>query len=273
VPFRVHIVDEDSARCEAAAALLGAHGFRSLCYRTADDLPGEGEARGCLLVSLADRGGGEHLDEIGARGVELPLVVVGAAGDVGSAVRAMKLGAVDFLERPVAEGALVAAVRRAQEALGPGCSRRRSRRAAAARIECLSPRERQILRGLAGGLSNKEIARHLGLSPRTVEMHRASMMADLGISSLPEAVRLAVDAELRPLQEDEAGAAEPEGFTQELEEPLAAITGFARGLRERLGPAAPADEAALREALVGVERSAALAIEIASRIGRSWGRS
>ncbi len=117
-----------------------------------------------------------------------------AHGDVSTAVRAMKAGAVDFVEKPFDDQALLAAV---EAALGPPeASGAAGFDDATARIAALSPREREVLDLLVTGKPNKHIARDLGLSPRTVEVHRARLMARLGVGSLAEAVRLAVQAEL-----------------------------------------------------------------------------
>jgi two-component system, LuxR family, response regulator FixJ len=117
-----------------------------------------------------------------------------AHGDVPTAVRAMKAGAVDFVEKPFDDGALLAAVEAALRS--PKASGAAGASDAAERVAALSPREREVLDLLIAGKPNKLIARDLGLSPRTVEVHRARLMARLGVGSLAEAVRLAVQAEL-----------------------------------------------------------------------------
>ena len=157
--------------------------------------------RGCILLDLAmpDMSGNEVQEELVRRGVMLPVIVMGEPGDLVAAARAMKLGATDLVEKPAPEEDLLSAVGRCLESERKGEDRRKAALGASARLERLSPRERQILQGLLAGLSNKEIARRLQLSPRTVEMHRASMMDDLGTASLAEALRLAIDAELAPL--------------------------------------------------------------------------
>jgi FixJ family two-component response regulator len=278
LPFPIHIL----ARPEAGRAIAAAAarvGYRSLLYADAGEfLAGADLARGCVLLELVlERIGALCVqEELVRRGADLPVIGFGTGADLEAAVRAMKLGALDFLECPFDDAALAAVLARAHDASLRGSRRRRARRIAAARLERLSPRERQILRGLAGGLSNKAIARILGLSPRTVEMHRASMMADLGISSLPEAVRLAVDADLTPLTEagqEDAGELAPAAppaatLAKELEAPLNAISDFARGLRERLEGTGLSADRHIGDALDGVERSASRAVEIAERIRR-----
>jgi two-component system response regulator FixJ len=179
---------------------------------------------GCVLLDLRmpDMSGDKLLEELARRGVALPVIAMAAPGDAAAAIRAMKLGAFDFLEKPLGEDELVAAVERALDAWRVDEDRRQARAAADARLECLSPRKRQILQGLVGGLSNKAIARTLGLSPRTVEMHRANMMDDLGLTSLPDALRLAIDAGLCPLAE---GGSEEPAATPRAEPPPRARSG------------------------------------------------
>ncbi len=119
-----------------------------------------------------------------------------AHGDVSTAVRAMKAGAIDFVEKPFDDRVLLSAISAALDAAdAPGAA---DSTAAAARVAALSPREREVLDLLVAGKPNKAIARDLGLSPRTVEIHRARLMARLEVGSLAEAVRIAVRAELDP---------------------------------------------------------------------------
>jgi len=136
----------------------------------------------------------ELLSRLKQGGFRRPVVVMTAHGDVSTAVRAMKAGALDFVEKPFDDGALLAVVEAAlgtsQAAGAAGADD------AAERVAALSPREREVLDLLIAGKPNKQIARDLGLSPRTVEVHRARLMARLGVGSLAEAVRLAVRAEL-----------------------------------------------------------------------------
>ena len=212
MPPLVHIVEADPRLAAAFASLLLRHGHLAQVYQSAARFLTDARLEsGCVLLDLRlpDMSGDKLLEELARRGVALPVIAMAAPGDSGVAIRAMKLGAVDFLEKPVAEEELVAAVERAIEAWRFDEDRLQARAAAETRLQRLSPRERQILQGLLAGLPNKAIARTLGLSPRTVEMHRANMMDDLGLTSLPEALRLAIDAGLAPLAEQGAEAAAP----------------------------------------------------------------
>lgn len=210
MPPLVHIVEPDPHVGTALASLLLRNGYFGQAYETAAAFLTEaGLESGCVLLDLRlpDMSGDKVLEELARRGVALPVIAMAAPGDAVAAIRAMKLGAFDFLEKPLAETELVAAVERALDAWRADEDRRQARDAAEAQLQCLSPREHQILQGLVGGLTNKAIARTLGLSPRTVEMHRANMMDDLGLTSLPDALRLAIDAGVVPLVEE--GLEEP----------------------------------------------------------------
>jgi two-component system response regulator FixJ len=145
--------------------------------------------------------GYEVLEELARRGNMLPVGMVSASGDLPAVVRAMKLGAMDFVEKSSSEAELLGAAGRALASAGAGGSRRGVVLAAAARLSRLSPRQKDILQGLLDGLSNKGIARRLGLSPRTVEMHRTKMKRELGFASLSEAVQFAIDAAMIPARE------------------------------------------------------------------------
>ncbi|TMJ14028.1 MAG: response regulator, partial [Alphaproteobacteria bacterium] len=204
VSFLIHIVDDDAQVRAATAWLLGGHGYQTEVHEGGREfLDSARLGGGCVLLDLSMPGmsGHEVQEELVRRGSTLPVIVLSGQGDLAAAVKAMKLGAADFLEKPSSEEDLLAAIGRAEEASRRGRDRRQAEAAAAARLARLSRRERQILQGLLGGLSNKAIARTLGLSPRTVEMHRASMMSDLGVGTLPEAVRIAIDGGLEPFQD------------------------------------------------------------------------
>ncbi|HEX8585196.1 MAG TPA: PAS domain-containing protein [Allosphingosinicella sp.] len=223
MPPVVHIVEPDARLGAALAALLLRHGHLAQCFESAARLLTDARLEeGCVLLDLQlpDMSGDKVLEELARRGVTLPVLAMAEPGDPEAAIRAMKLGAVDYLEKPVADEDLLAAVERALDHWAHDEERRRARTDAETRLERLSPRERQILQGLLGGQSNKAIARSLGLSPRTVEMHRANMMDDLELSSLPEALRLAIDAGLPPLSEDGSEEAPPPASPPEMSRPL-----------------------------------------------------
>jgi two-component system response regulator FixJ len=191
----IYIVDDDPAIRRSLERLLDAVGFQVASYATpkaflgvAGDLP-----VGCALLDLRmpEMDGFEVQARLRLINPDLPVIVMTAQGDVQTAVRAMKAGAVDFIEKPYGDDALVAAI---ESALKDGAAKGRTDdiAAAAALIDTLSPRERQVLEALVAGQPNKVIAFDLGISVRTVEVHRARMMDRLGVRQLAEAVRLSV---------------------------------------------------------------------------------
>ncbi|GJE02058.1 LuxR C-terminal-related transcriptional regulator [Methylobacterium isbiliense] len=159
---------------------------------------------GCVVLELTEAGDLVVASELKAARAHLPVVAVGASGgDVGFGVRVMKAGAVDFLEAPWAPEALLFAVKTALAEIHADADRARKGDEAHARIAALSARERAVLEGLLAGGTNKTIARTLGLSPRTVEIHRARVMEALGAQTLPEAVLIATAAGVRPANHDD----------------------------------------------------------------------
>jgi two-component system, LuxR family, response regulator FixJ len=197
----VHVVDDDDAVRRALEMLLRSAGMAVETHPSGLDflhaLPRlRGNAVACVLMDVRMPGldGLELLRRLREGGFRRPVVVMTAHGDISTAVRAMKAGAADFVEKPFDDGLLLATVKAALEASrAPGSA---GADGAAAKLAALSPREREVLDLLAAGNPNKHIARALGLSPRTVEVHRARLMERLGVGSLAEAVRLAVQAEL-----------------------------------------------------------------------------
>jgi two-component system response regulator FixJ len=198
----VHIVDDDELVRAKISHLLSNHGYSTEIYGGGAEFFRDCSLqRGCIFLDLRmpQMSGYEVLEELGRLGSILPVVVMTAHGNIPAVVRAMKLGAVDFIEKPASEEDLPAVVDRALNLFGKTAARRK----AAHRLACLTPRQRQVVQGLLDGLSNKAIARRLGPCPRTIEAHRANLMAVLGATSLSEIVRLAMDAAMVPTREPE----------------------------------------------------------------------
>jgi two-component system response regulator FixJ len=128
------------------------------------------------------------------RGVGLPVIIMTGHGDVALAVKAMKAGAVDFIEKPFEKIALSSSLDEGFRRLSQKEVTGERRKDAEVKLQALTPRERDVLDGLAQGLPNKTIAYDLGISPRTVEIHRANLMTKLGVRSLSEALRIAFAA-------------------------------------------------------------------------------
>jgi two-component system response regulator FixJ len=155
---------------------------------------------GCVLldIRMPQLDGFQVMSELAERKIDWPVIVMTGHGEIPSAVRAMKLGAIDFIEKPFSEETLLACFRQAFELLEERGAAGRRRREASERVASLSTRECEVLQHLLAGHSNKEIASGLGISLRTVEMHRSNMMDRLQASSLAEALKLALDAGIEP---------------------------------------------------------------------------
>jgi two-component system response regulator FixJ len=192
------VVEDDAAARESLKLLLEAEGYRVLAYATAEAVLAAGQAASaaCIVadVSLGDGISGiEMLRSLRRAAVTTPVVVLTAHGDVPLAVRAMRAGAQDFLEKPAPPAALLASVRAAIAVAGAGEGARLQAEAMLAR---LTPREREVLRALVAGGSNKAIAQALGISPRTVETYRAGIMDKLALDSFADMVRFGLAAGL-----------------------------------------------------------------------------
>jgi two-component system response regulator FixJ len=194
----VHIVDDDAAVRQSLAFLLGSAGVAVRLYDSATAfLAGLSELKdGCLITDLRMPGmtGLELLHELRDRACGLPAIVVTGHGDVPLAVEAMKAGAVDFIEKPFDQEAILSAVHAALDRAGGGDHGEGP--AIKARLGTLSERERQVLDGLIAGHPNKTIAHDLGISPRTVEVYRANLMTKMAARSLSELIRMAILAEI-----------------------------------------------------------------------------
>jgi two-component system, LuxR family, response regulator FixJ len=204
-PAIVHIVDDDEAVRRSLAMLLESLNQPVATYASAEALLAaaampHGLAQGCVLVDVRMEGmdGISLIETLRRQGVALPMVVVTGHGDVPLAVRAMRAGAVDFVEKPYAEERILEAVEAALEALRATDQRRVLELQATAQVAALSPREAEVLAAMVAGKANKVIAFELGISPRTVEVHRAHLMEKLGVRSLPEAVRIGLAAGIAP---------------------------------------------------------------------------
>lgn len=190
----VHLIDDDEAVRQAIAFLLTTSGFAVRVHESAlaflDALPSV--QPGCIVTDVRMPGmdGLTLQRELKARGIELPVIVMTGHGDVQLAVEAMKAGAIDFIEKPFDDESLLSAIRVAIDRHAKDFRRGDEVEAIKARLGTLSPREQEVLDGLLAGLPNKTIAHDLKISARTVEVHRANMMARMGARSLAELVRM-----------------------------------------------------------------------------------
>lgn len=194
--FLIHIVDDEEPVRQSLSFLLAASGWRSRKYASAVEfLATENDLDdACLITDLrmSEMSGIDLLRHLRKDGNALPVIVVTGHGDVVAAVEAMKAGASDFIEKPFSEETILATLARVCAAAQEEGHIRHQREAAREKLESLSTRERQVLDGVVNGLATKSIARDLGLSPRTVEVYRATIMTKMHAHSLAELVRMAV---------------------------------------------------------------------------------
>lgn len=192
----VYIVDDDAAVRDSIAQLLGMHGYETRQYSDAAGYLGETERGqgGCLLLDIRMPGmtGMELQDELRKRGRDEPIVFITGHGDIGLAVKAMKAGATDFLQKPCEEEELVHAVREALEGKRQVQPAGEVDEKAKAALSRLTEREREILGYVSKGLTSKTIAQRLGISVRTVDIHRANIMNKTDTRNVVELVRLAL---------------------------------------------------------------------------------
>lgn len=197
----VHVVDDDAAVRRSVAFMLKTSGHQVESYESGVELlKNSGRLEdGCILLDIRMPGmdGLEVQQALQDAGVGLPVIIMTGHGDVGLAVKAMKAGAVDFIEKPFEKAVLLSAIEHGVERLRKSAANLDRADEAAVKLQALTRREREVLDGLAKGLPNKTIAYDLGISPRTVEIHRANVMSKLGVRSLSEALRIAFAAQER----------------------------------------------------------------------------
>ena len=211
---RVHVIDDDEAMRESLAFLLGAAGLQVRTYESALgflDVAPNAEA-GCVITDVRMPGlsGVDLLRRLRQLKIGIPVIVITGHGDVPLAVEAMKIGALDFLEKPFDDEVLLASVRSALNQLNQDQKRQAERNEIERRLAALSNRERDVLEGLVSGHANKQIAYDLGISPRTIEIYRANLMTKMQAASLSDLVRMALIAGIlgpeseRPKTRDDA---------------------------------------------------------------------
>ena len=196
----VYIVDDDDAIRRSAGFLLRTSGYTVVPHSSGMAFlkVASAAAPGCVLldVRMPDIDGLEVQRQMTAFGIAMPVVVLTGHGDLSVGIRAMKAGAVDFIEKPFEKAVLLAALVVAFERLEDTAGRATHAETASCIIAGLTPREHSVLAAMAEGLPNKTIAYDLGISARTVEVYRANLMAKLGVRSLSGALRIAFAAGL-----------------------------------------------------------------------------
>ncbi|MGK7652229.1 response regulator transcription factor [Roseovarius sp. B08] len=190
----VYVVDDDFRIREAISELLDSHGIESQLFRSVGEYmdAAKSDLPGCLIldVELPDRNGLEFQKQI-AEENHPPIVFITGHGDIPSSVRAMKYGAVDFLTKPFSDDALINSVEQAMEKDRETRNVRLERAKLRERYEKLTPRERDVLPLVVGGLLNKQAAAELGISEVTLQVHRRNVLRKMGATSLADLVRTA----------------------------------------------------------------------------------
>jgi two-component system, LuxR family, response regulator FixJ len=194
----IHVIDDDEAMRQSLAFLLGTVGMEVQTYDSAVAFLEVAPTvkAGCVITDVRMPGlsGIELLRRLRELKLGIPVNFITGHGDVPLAVEAMKIGAVDFLEKPFDDEVLLASVRSAINRLAQDQERQAERSEVEGRLATLSKRERDVLEGLVAGLANKEIAYQLGISARTIEIYRANLMTKMQAGSLSDLVRMALVA-------------------------------------------------------------------------------
>jgi two-component system response regulator FixJ len=193
----VFVVDDDPDVRDSIRLLLEAAGLEVRGYDSAKAfLKDEAPKHGCLMadIRMPDMSGLELQEEIVRRDIGLPVIIITGHGDVPLAVRAMKAGAIDFIEKPFDDKRVLSSIARAMEIGSRTHSRSAEVKVARKLLGELTPREREVLDKLVKGRSNKVAAYELGISPRTIEIHRARIMEKLKAVNLSDLVRTVISA-------------------------------------------------------------------------------
>jgi two-component system response regulator FixJ len=195
----VHVVDDDVDVRKSLGFLLATADFAVRLYESATAFLATEpkEVEGCIVTDVRMPGidGIEFLRQLKSRGLNVPVIVMTGHADVALAVQAMKEGAADFIEKPFDDQVLIDSLRSALNHRSQPVTAHPQSTEIRKNLAALSERERQVLDGLVSGLPNKTIAYDLGISPRTVEIHRANVMSKMGAGSLSHLVRMALIAE------------------------------------------------------------------------------
>lgn len=194
----VFVVDDDAGVLDALRILLRSVGLRAEAYLSADDFLEnfDRDAPGCLVLDVRMPGmsGMELQEKLAEMGSSTPIIFVTAHGDVPMAVEAVKAGAIDFIQKPFRDQELLDKIQHAIELDANSRAERESKEEIAARIATLTPREREVMDLVVAGKLNKLIARELGISQRTVEIHRARVMQKMQVSSVSQLVQVVIRA-------------------------------------------------------------------------------
>lgn len=205
-PPTVHVIDDDAGLQKSLKMLLESASFQVETYSSAEDFlhadPSLDEA-GCIVLDLrmGGMGGMELLSRLRSANVDMPVIIISGHADVATAVRGMKLGAIDLLQKPSEPSVMVEAVRRAIKKSQDAVGHRNELETIRQRIGALTRRELDLLRLLVAGRSNKQIAADLKIAIKTVTNHRASVMAKTGALNAADLTRIALLAGIVPAEQ------------------------------------------------------------------------
>ena len=202
----IYVVDDDPSMLRSIKRLLSGMGFQVATFSSAHeflDNYSEEEAPSCLIldVSLPDISGISLQEELITRGIDLPIVFITGHGDIPMSVKAMKQGAVDFLPKPFQEKDLLAAISQAVEKDLAAHQEKEEKQHLMSIFDVLTPREYEVMRLVITGMLNKQIAFQLGITERTVKVHRGRVMEKMQVGSLAELVILALKAGISPIEQ------------------------------------------------------------------------
>ncbi len=196
----VFVIDDEASVRDALALFLESEGLSVKTYDSARSFLGEYQSnfQGCMIVDIRMPGmsGLELQQTLNEQGVDLPVIFLTGHGDVPMSAKAFKAGAMDFIEKPFSDEDLLASIR---DAIAKDRALRQLRlqgRRIVKRYSQLTPREKQVMQGVVAGKPNKVIARELGVSPRTIDIHRSRVMLKMGAQTLPDLVTMAAAAKL-----------------------------------------------------------------------------
>ena len=198
----VHIIDDDEAVRDSISMLLDTESIEHKVYASAIDFLNayNDSMCGCLVLDIRMPGmtGLELQETLNKRHASLPIIFITGHGDIPMAVEAMRRGALDFLRKPFGEDDLLQRVNEALAQAAEGREERQAHEVVQEHFESLSPREREVFERVAAGQANKFVAIELGISERTVEIHRAQVMKKMGARSLAQLVRMKIDLDHEP---------------------------------------------------------------------------
>ena len=192
----VFIIDDDAAIRDALAILLGLRAYRTTLFASADSFLNacRPDWRGCALIDIRMPGmyGLALQQAMRERDIHLPAIIITGHGDVRSACEAFRHSAIDFLEKPIDEDRLISAIEEAFAQQSTELNRQRQAAVFAERMATLTAREREVMHLVIAGRHNREIAALLGISSRTVEVHKARMLSKLAVGGIPQLIRMSL---------------------------------------------------------------------------------